>query len=753
MRERRSNDIDLEGSPEQLERLIADLHAEDPALRGEGAAGVERFLRVKAERDAAERVLVDVYADDPELQSEGRAGVERFLASSAGARREPAATRLRPAPRLGRFARTARARRVAAVVACAVSSALAWYELPGPAATVCYAPEPSVAPAAAPIERQPEMPAPPRSDLPLTPVSRPSAASKSASTGEIRVSDHKDEEVLAAPLAGISLSSSVGITGARYAEFPADSSDESQARPAKTKPQIAIEEITVTARKREENLQETPISITAFSATDLKDAEIRRIDDIQNSVPNLQFDQAVGQANAARIQIRGVGNGDPIISNDPGVGVYIDGVYLPRAQGALLAVSDIERVEVLRGPQGTLFGKNTIGGAVNIVTQKPTMDEFKGTAEVRVGNYRLFETKTVLNVPLVPEMAAARFSIATEQRDGYTKNRFLDGDTTVGRRRQLAARGRFMLAATDNLELNLSADHSNLTAVWSPSEAFTFKSISSWRRNETHRSANADLIVFPAITEEGRNDNDHAAQNAYSQEFNFSGNSMDSKLDWMVGVYGFVERNQYTERGQALPIINGKPVRLGAPTRHVLDANGNLVRSPVTGVTMTTPDPGNTTITTNGSRCIATAAGSCGVREFVGPFNKGFLDSDTTSYAAYGQFTYDVTEAFSVTGGVRYTQERKRIHRLTNAGRLRWVGGLYAFRENASEGAHRCIATTQAATIPAAPVDSARMLGFSRLELEPIDLVLPRTRLVDLLGGRPIGDGWIDLEICPVSRW
>jgi outer membrane receptor for monomeric catechols len=122
----------------------------------------------------------------------------------------------------------------------------------------------------------------------------------------------------------------------------------------------AIEEIAVTARKREENLQETPVSISAFSAEDLRDADVRNLNDITRTVPNLQFDNPIGTANSARIYLRGVGPGDPISSND-----------LPRDPQS---VADIEPVEVLRGPQGTLFGKNTIGGAVNVVTKKPEAD-------------------------------------------------------------------------------------------------------------------------------------------------------------------------------------------------------------------------------------------------------------------------------------------------------------------------------------------------------------------------------------------
>src|SRR5262245_10251055 len=144
---------------------------------------------------------------------------------------------------------------------------------------------------------------------------------------------------------------------------------------------IGIEQLTVTARKREERLQDAPLAVSAFAAPDLQDLDVRRLNDVSNHVPNLNFDATSENAQAARVYLRGVGNGDAIASDDPGVGIYLDGVYMARAQSGLLTLSDIERVEVLRGPQGTLFGKNTIGGAVSVITRKPSLDEFGGHAE------------------------------------------------------------------------------------------------------------------------------------------------------------------------------------------------------------------------------------------------------------------------------------------------------------------------------------------------------------------------------------
>jgi iron complex outermembrane receptor protein len=222
------------------------------------------------------------------------------------------------------------------------------------------------------------------------------------------------------------------------------------------KPAPGIEEIIVTARKRDESLKDTPISITAFSAEQMETAGIRRSEDLARFTPNLKFEAAPAVQNSAAVQIRGVGNADGISTRDSGVGIYVDGIYLARAQGQLLGLSDIERVEVLRGPQGTLFGRNTVGGAVNVITRKPSPDELTGAASLRLGNYNLLETRGSVNIPLVPERAAARLSLQTATRDGYTKNQ-INGQETDDRR-LLGWRLALMAAPTDDVELLLTGE-------------------------------------------------------------------------------------------------------------------------------------------------------------------------------------------------------------------------------------------------------------------------------------------------------
>lgn len=201
-----------------------------------------------------------------------------------------------------------------------------------------------------------------------------------------------------------------------------------------------MEEVVVTARRREENIQQTPISISAFSGAALAARGIDRSDELAQIVPNLIYQEtpgAGGSASNAAVLIRGVGQADFIPTVDPGVGLYIDGVYVASTVGALLELTDIDRIEVLRGPQGTLFGRNTIGGAVNITTLKPTFDAFSGSGSFTGGTADRVEAKARLNIPLSSSLAAS-LSAALLRQGGYidevvTNQELGDTHKTVGR--------------------------------------------------------------------------------------------------------------------------------------------------------------------------------------------------------------------------------------------------------------------------------------------------------------------------------
>ena len=220
---------------------------------------------------------------------------------------------------------------------------------------------------------------------------------------------------------------------------------------------FVIEEVTVTARKREESLQSTPIAISAFSAKELEYRQISSTDQLSDITPNLTFDSASpisGTSSSATIFIRGIGQTDFTPVTDPGVGLYIDGVYMARSVGNVLDFLDVERIEILRGPQGTLFGRNTIGGAVSIYSKRP--DEKRAASiRVQVGNDDMLYVTAKANLPLT-ETLLSNFAVSSLNRDGYV-TRVIDGVKT-GDDDSLAFRGSLLWNPSDSFQLYVTAD-------------------------------------------------------------------------------------------------------------------------------------------------------------------------------------------------------------------------------------------------------------------------------------------------------
>jgi iron complex outermembrane receptor protein len=181
-----------------------------------------------------------------------------------------------------------------------------------------------------------------------------------------------------------------------------------------------FDEVVVTARKREEAAQSVPIPITALGAAQLDGRNITEIKDIEKLTPNMQFDAQGINSTVTNVFLRGIGQTNWSATQDPKIGIYIDGVYLSRAQGGLVDLLDIERVEVLRGPQGTLFGRNTTAGLVHIITKAPS-DEIEGMVSLGIGTANHEVVRGMLNLP-VSERVSARFSIMSKETDGFIIN-------------------------------------------------------------------------------------------------------------------------------------------------------------------------------------------------------------------------------------------------------------------------------------------------------------------------------------------
>jgi len=236
---------------------------------------------------------------------------------------------------------------------------------------------------------------------------------------------------------------------------------------------FVIEEVVVTAQKREESLQDTPIAITAFTSDALADKGVNDISEIANFTPNLVFDTTSpigGVSSGAAVFIRGIGNTDFSLTTDPGVGTYVDGVYVSRSVGGVLDVLDVERIEVLRGPQGTLFGRNTIGGAINIVSRQPA-DEFEAAIEGTVGNEGRVNVRASIDVPFSDEFKTS-FSVSSKNRDGFV-DRPLAGDE-LGDEERLSFRGAATYTPNERWDFQASFDYTDIDESSAPSVGVGF---------------------------------------------------------------------------------------------------------------------------------------------------------------------------------------------------------------------------------------------------------------------------------------
>lgn len=241
--------------------------------------------------------------------------------------------------------------------------------------------------------------------------------------------------------------------------------------------QGVLEEVIVTARKREESLQETPVAVTALSAETLRDAGVRNLADLNQIAPNIEVSSANGTAPLANIYIRGIGQRNTGPNIDSGVGIYIDEVYVGRPDGALLDIYDMQSVQVLRGPQGTLFGKNTTGGALVFTSNRPA-EEFEASVGTRVGNYDRLDGSFMVNVPLTDQVWT-RLSGSTINRDGYIKNvydnkKYMDED-----RQNLIWQTRY--AATDTLTLDLNLNWAETEQTMRPQKCVPVPGYKGWQ--------------------------------------------------------------------------------------------------------------------------------------------------------------------------------------------------------------------------------------------------------------------------------
>lgn len=452
--------------------------------------------------------------------------------------------------------------------------------------------------------------------------------------------------------------------------------------------QSVLEEVIVTAQKREESLQDAPLAVTALSGRELSRAGINDPEGLANNVPNFTV---TGEPNrdGLVITIRGVAGTDVRNAADPTTAFHVDGSYVPRMSGANAYFFDTDRVEVLRGPQGTLYGRNSTSGVVNVISNKPQLGELDAAGEVTVGNYSLFRFDGALNIPL-SDTLATRLAVMRHDRDGFRENRFYNnepmrnGDDAD----ELAGRFHLLWEPTDVTSVLFTAEHYSRDGVGQVLVGLPVTDIKSLpdttdpfgtrliNANNTDpallNNANAP-DEFPLGTQGSRNNHD----NNFRLEINHSFNHFDAVY---LGAYRVHKRSFMSDTrgvGTVVPTVSpavpsgiipsddflSESTTSETWTHEVRFASNNdgpfewllgffyleeeifadfdvqLTRDPALNAAFSPP------FLPNGSDRISV--------------NLIFEDQTSESIAGFFNGSYDINESLTLNGGVRWTRDEK----------------------------------------------------------------------------------------------
>lgn len=421
----------------------------------------------------------------------------------------------------------------------------------------------------------------------------------------------------------------------------------------------ALEEVTVTAERRSEAEQSVPMAITALSEGMLERQQIRSVAQLGEVVPNFYIAPNTGTSSAAKIFMRGIGEAESFFTADPPVGMYIDDIYIARQTGAIFDLFDIERLEVLRGPQGTLYGRNSSAGAVKLVSKRPVIGEHQGQVEVAFGRFNSTSLRASGSIP-IGATAALQGAVLVRERDGWTKNlatgRDVNDQDVKGARLSLlmepterfralvvadyvrerstpgyavplvldtsigdpvlgpeAKTGDFFVTNSDLEQPVNDLDHWGVstTLEFDVNEDLTLKAIASHRVLENELYLDADGDTYQPLPSRASLYHVYQNQEQYqsSLELQALGKLMDSRLSYVAGIYTFREHNdQDSISVLGLPALYGLPVASAGR----IDLT-NIARESMT----------------------------------------------TDSYAAFVTGTLHLTDRLSFTTGLRYTSEKK----------------------------------------------------------------------------------------------
>jgi len=407
--------------------------------------------------------------------------------------------------------------------------------------------------------------------------------------------------------------------------------------------QWLLEEIVVTAEKRSASIQEVPIAITAFTGEGLADSGIDDASDLEMVTPGLTFSS---NAFIGSVSIRGVGS--PLNQGagfDPSAAIYIDGVYQSRFEGAQISLMDLQRVEVLKGPQGTLYGRNAVGGAINYISQGPST-EFGGKLKVQLGNYNQRKFQGQFDIPLIEDKLLLRAALMRETRDGYFENLLIPSDEIEAADQWI---GRFTMQymPTDSLDITVHAG-------FSEREGANVSGIKQVNIDPNGFNAGAAIIDDPRKVL-----NDQPAHSPSDREY------LDATVKWDLGALQLTSITAYTESSAGplqrdidateIPLIHdGQPdVRNGFfietdafSQEFILSSSAEDQLEWLLGAFYFQED----SFTVSG----VDLSGVLGI-----PYSQALINNSAEGYAAFGHATYNLSDKLRVSAGLRYSYEEK----------------------------------------------------------------------------------------------
>ena len=491
--------------------------------------------------------------------------------------------------------------------------------------------------------------------------------------------------------------SSLSITAVAHAQDAAPSDEQAQPATDNASSEPAFGEIIVTASKREQTLQDVPIAVSVTSAESIERAQIRDIKDLSSLVPSLRVNTLQSSANT-NFYVRGFGNGANNAGIEPSVGLFVDGVYRSRSAAMIADLPDVQRVEVLKGPQSTLFGKNASAGVISLVTQKPKF-EFGGNVEASYGNFNALVLKGVVTGPL-SETIAASLAGGYNKRDGYVDD--LGAGIKENERNRWFARGQLLLEPTSALSVRLIGDYAkideNCCAVVNVRQSAAtgaIKAIGAGRTVVNDPAGLYDDVIYNnfASTNDitnwgfsGQIDYEMGPINltsitAYRRTDAITNQDSDfTGLDLLGRKFDDVRLKTFTQEFRAATNWDGPVNALlgGFYFNEVVDQNNEVSWGTNARSYANLLIQGASGCATASPRCTNVAALEAQLSPLVGRnlagtfFGPGQgLDEGyrlkNEAYSAFGQVDFEIAEGLTLTGGLNYTHDSKRFSTSTTS--------------------------------------------------------------------------------------